>query len=269
MNAQAPTLPLYDAHCHLADRKLGAYLPKVFEDLHRVGIRRAVVNGTQEDDWPAVLQLAATQPILVPSIGLHPWYVAQRKDNWFFTLSESARAHRCGIGEVGLDRWIEGYDLPAQEEVFVRQLALAADLNRPLSIHCLKAWGRLLEILSVEKLPSTGFLLHSYGGPAEMVEKFVELGAYFSFSGYFAHPRKEKQRNVFKRVPLDRLLIETDAPDMPLPAELCEFSLGTELNHPANLRAVYKFAAEFLDLQPHPLSARVEKNFSRFFANLL
>src|SRR5690606_11232155 len=119
---------------------------------------------------------------------------------------------------------IENPDLPAQEEVFVRQLELAAERNVPATIHCLKAWGRLNEILRAEKRPACGFLLHSYGGPAEMVRGFAGLGAFFSISGHFANERKSRQRETFRSVPLDRLLIETDAPDMPLPGELDRFN---------------------------------------------
>src|SRR5206468_3835534 len=119
--------------------------------------------------------------------------------------------------EIGLDRWIENYDLPLQEEMFVWQLRLAAERNLPVSIHCLQAWGKLLELLQKEPRPACGFVLHSYGGPREMIPPLMKLGAYFSLPGYFAHERKQKQRETFQAVPLDRLLIETDAPDQMLP----------------------------------------------------
>jgi len=181
-----------------------------------------------------------------------------------------AGAPGLSVGEIGLDRWIEGHDLEDQAEVFTWQLRLAAERNLPASIHCLQAWGRLLEILRAQPLPRCGFLLHSYGGPAEMVGPLAELGARFSLPGYFAHARKTRQREAFRRVPPDRLLIETDAPDQSLPAERVEHPLvdpasGQAINHPANLAAVYRFAAEVTGRPFEALAEQVEENFLRLF----
>jgi TatD DNase family protein len=267
MTHSPPNLPVYDAHCHLQDSRLNAARPNIVADLKAVGVQKIVVNGTRESDWDQVLQLAASDSSIIPSIGLHPWYVKERSSGWLNKFQEGLHSGKCAVGEIGLDRWIEGFDFASQEEVFVQQLDLAARANRPVSIHCLKAWGRLLEIL--EKRPNAGFLLHSYGGPAEMVRSFAELGGYFSVSGYFAHLRKAGQREVFRHVPSDRLLIETDAPDMALPAEIQEFSISADLNHPANIRAVYKFAAEMLNKPLERLTTEVEANFQRLFAPCL
>jgi TatD DNase family protein len=104
-----------------------------------------------------------------------------------------------------------------------------------------------------------------------MIKPLAELGAYFSLPGYFAHERKERQREAFRHVPRERLLIETDAPDQSLPPERVEFPLpngaeGKPLNHPANLRAVYQFASELLEEPVESLAIRVEKNFKTVFA---
>lgn len=105
-----------------------------------------------------------------------------------------------------------------------------------------------------------------------MVQDLAELGAYFSFPGYFAHERKMKQRDAFRAVPPDRLLIETDAPDQPLPEHLSNHSLtdpkGKPLNHPANLGSVYRFMAEFLGKPLEELAIEVEENFLRVFGFL-
>ena len=116
-------------------------------------------------------------------------------------------------------------------------------------------------------------MLHSFGGSEELVAPLVELGAYFSIPGYFAHERKQRRRAAFKRVPPDRLLIETDAPDQLLPPERIQYPLrdpasGKELNHPANLAAVYRFVAELLDEPLECLAARVEQNFWRLFGRI-
>lgn len=263
-------MPLYDAHNHLQDERLVARLAAVLAACGREGITRMVVNGSCEADWPEVRALAKQHPIVLPSFGYHPWFVRERTSGWLDELKRYLDAVPSAVGEIGLDRWVENPDVPRQEEMFRTQLRLAAERNLPASIHCLKAWGRLAEILREEPRPKCGFLLHSYGGPAEMVDGFVKLGAYFSLSGYFAQERKAKQRETFRRVPLDRLLLETDAPDMWPPDDWNEHPLsdpasGKPMNHPANLGAVYRFAASFLGLDLEPMKAQLEINFRRLF----
>lgn len=264
------THALYDAHNHLQDLRLRPRLLELIAECRRAGIRRMVVNGSCEADWPQVRALAGENPEVLPSFGYHPWYVRERSGRWLQELERHLDSVPSALGEIGLDRWIENPDVPLQEEMFRAQLRLAAGRNLPVSIHCLKAWGRLDEILREEPRPPAGFLLHSYGGPAEMVAGFVELGAYFSLSGYFAHERKAKQREAFKLVPLDRLLLETDAPDMWPPERWNDHPLtdpanARPLNHPANLAAVYRFAAGFLELEQQQLVTVVEENFHRLF----
>jgi TatD DNase family protein len=264
-------MTLLDAHNHLHDARLAPHRAKIFPELARIGVRRAVVNGTREADWPEVAALAAEHPWVIPSFGLHPWFIADRSPRWRENLARMLDAHpRSGLGEIGLDRWIEGHDLAAQTEVFTAQLALAAERDLPVTIHCLRAWGALGEILCEHPLPARGFLLHAYGGPAEMVEDFARRGACFSFSTYFLHPRKAAQREVFRRIPFDRLLVETDAPDM-LPPDDCNPRplhnpvSGKPVNHPANLDLAYAMLAELRGLAPEALAAQVEENFARLF----
>lgn len=263
-------LRLYDAHNHLQDPRLAPYRAAIMQTIGREGIVKMVVNGSCEEDWPQVLALARQHSQVIPSFGYHPWYVKERTEAWQKNLVDCLDRVPAAIGEIGLDRWIQDYDAPQQEEAFVWQLALAARRNLPVSIHCLKAWGRLLEILQSEPRLRRGFLLHSYGGPAEMIRPLAELGAYFSFPGYYARERKARQRETFKQVPPDRLLIETDAPDQLLPDDRNGYPLtdgvsAKPINHPANLSAVYRFAAEMLNEPLEALAERVEKNFHRLF----
>jgi TatD DNase family protein len=276
---------LYDAHNHLQDERLAAHLDGIAPTLSQAGVHCMVVNGSCEEDWQSVLELARRFPFVVPSFGYHPWYVGERTEDWQAGLVRMLDATPSAVGEIGLDRWIlepgraaalnlkSVASLPEQEEVFVWQLRLSAERNLPVSIHCLQAWGALLEILQREPLPRCGFLLHSYGGPREMVASFARLGAYFSLPGYFAHERKQRQREAFLAVPPDRLLLETDAPDQLLPDArnrhpLTDAATGKPLNHPANLAGVYEFAAGLFGEPAATLAARVEANFTRLFGGL-
>lgn len=238
----------------------------------QVGVTRMVVNGACEEDWPQVLALARAHPEVLPSFGYHPWYLAERTESWRDNLIRYLDKIPAAIGEIGLDRWKPDLAYEGQEEVFIAQLQLAAERNLPVSIHCLQAWGRMEEILKAVARPRRGFLLHSYGGPVEMVPAFVALGAYFSLPGYYAQERKQRQRETFRHIPLDRLLIETDAPDQALPEALDRFpgpsATGVaRLNHPANLVAVYEFAAALRGLVLPKLALQVEENFLRLFGS--
>ncbi len=276
---------LYDAHNHLQDAWLAPHYPQVFADLAAVGVRRAVVNGSSEADWPDVAALAAAHPVVLPSYGVHPWDAGNRSPAWQKNLLARLDADpRAAVGEIGLDRWMTDRAKPddprlaglriapiaEQTEVFLWQLGVAADRNLPASIHCLDAWGLLHDTLRAAPRPARGFLLHCYSGPAEMVAGFAKLGAYFSFNACFTDARQARLRAVYAAVPADRLLVETDAPSIRAPAALELFTLppaadGAHVNHPANLAATYAALAEWRGVALEALAAQVEGNFLRLF----
>jgi TatD DNase family protein len=265
---------LYDAHNHLQDERFAGRQQELLDAAVQVGVVKMVVNGSCEADWPQVAALAREfSDVVIPSFGYHPWYLPERTPAWLERLRHFVReTPGAVIGEIGLDRWKPDLPYTNQEEVFTGQLCLATELNLPASIHCLQAWGRMHELLRNGPVPARGVLLHSYGGPAEMVAPLAKLGARFSLPGYFAHDRKTRQRDAFKEVPPDRLLIETDAPDQSLPDvrathPLCDRQTGKPLNHPANLRAVYEFAAELRGMALTELVSQVELNFQQLFCD--
>ena len=263
-------VPLLDAHNHLHDARLLPWRAEFLTELPALGVRRAVVNGTREDDWPAVAALAAQVPWVLPSFGLHPWHVNERSDAWRETLLRFLDAHPgAGVGEIGLDRWIEGHDIAAQSECFRAQLAIAEERKLPATIHCIRAWGPLWDIFRECPVPARGFLLHAYGGPAEMVHGFLDRGAYFSFSPSFLHERKSAQREIFRTLPAERILVETDAPDLAPPPEQNPHPLADEngkpLNHPANIVLAYDALAEIRGIARDDLASVLEKNFARLF----
>ena len=289
----APAIRAFDAHNHLQSGRFGDRRERILAEALGRGVVGMGVNGTCESDWSIVADLARRHPSVTPSFGYHPWRLSCRSNRWMELLEERlVEFPRAGVGEIGIDRWIleptsrgrerwadalggaEPVPMAKQEEVFVQQVGLAARLDRPASIHCIQAWGRLLELLQASPLPACGFFLHSYGGPKEMVEAFADLGAYFGFAGSFAHERKHRQCEAFRSVPLNRLLIETDAPDQMPPDALIEIPLnasadGPALNHPANLIRIYRFAASaFGDTMDHDLcafSAQMETNYRNLF----
>jgi TatD DNase family protein len=261
----------FDAHNHLQDEWLAPHLARVLETLEKMGIAGAVVNGTIDSDWESVARLGRERRWVIPSYGVHPWRSKERAANWEERLRE--RLDEGGVvGEIGLDRWKEGYDFVDQEMVFRAQLGLAAERNLPATIHCLRAWGALWEIIRMEAVPERGFLLHAYGGPVEMIEGFAGRGAYFSFNGSFLAEQRHRKREAFREIPLDRLLVETDAPAMPVPAELDRYPLpeapeGETVNHPGNIEVAYEGLARLRGMEIEELERVVEANFRRLFGN--
>lgn len=279
---------LVDAHCHYQDEWLTPHRANIFAELTGENIRHAVVNGTSEADWPEVAALCAAAPApltLHASYGLHPWEVGNRGPEWQRSLLARLDADpRAGVGEIGLDRWIldrarpddprlaglRRAPLAEQVETFTWQLALAAERDLPTTIHCLDAFGPLLEALRITPRPARGFLLHAYSGSAEMAKSYADLGAYFSFNGAFLEPRKQRHRDVFAAIPADRLLVETDAPAMRLPAPQEKYSLpptadGSLPNHPANIAVAYAALAELRGVPLATLVAQVAQNFTRWY----
>ena len=255
---------MIDAHNHLQQFEEPV---AILEQCLKNGVSEMLVNGTAEADWLKVAQLADVHGEVIPAFGLHPWEVPYRSSQWLQTLRGFLEENpRASLGECGLDRWKKPFDLPDQIACLREQITLAVELRRPLTLHCLQAWGPLLELLqSMTELPS--FLLHAYGGSTEMVTPFVDLGAYFSFNGYFLHERKAAVRETFRHIPTHRILLESDGPSM-LPPEAFQIErLPAEQNHPANLKAILPALAEILALSPEATAELTTRNFNCFYSS--
>jgi TatD DNase family protein len=219
--AQAPAraasvVRLFDAHCHLQDPRVLSVAPSLIRAATAAGVARFAVNGTSEKDWHLVKQMAEEYPSVVPCFGLHPWWVPERSPDWMDSLRRFfAETPEAAVGEIGLDKGSHGktIDFGEQVEVFQQQLELAKELNKPVSVHCVRAFGDLLEILKRTGPFPAGVLLHSYLGSAEMVSSLEILGCYFSLSGFLTGMKSTKAKKMLKSMPLDRILLETDAPD--------------------------------------------------------
>ena len=151
-----------------------------------------------------------------------------------------------------------------QVPVFIAQLRIASDLGRPLTIHTLKAWEELFSAFA-EVPPPPRFLMHSFNGSIEIARRLAKLGAYFSFSGHFLHSRKAVLLEVFRQLPRERLLLESDAPDMLPPEEIITHPLPDHRNHPANLPAIGNALAKALGMPGDALAELTCGNFERCF----
>ncbi len=206
---------LYDTHCHLQDERLEPDLAGVMARAEAAGVCRFRCCATTEADWPAVAHLAIHFPTIRPAYGLHPWHLATRTPEWKTLLHARLVAEPLAmVGEIGLDHAIDSPGRDEQEEVLRDQLTLAAELRRPVSLHCRRAWGHLFTILrSLSRLPPA-LLFHAYSGDASIIRPLAELGGWFSFCGSLTREGNRRGRAAAALVPADRLLLETDAPDL-------------------------------------------------------
>lgn len=267
---------MIDAHAHL---QAECYIENFDWDsyLAKYGIQYVVCNGTSVQDWDKVSAIANSNYRVLPSYGVHPWKIEGQPEDWLSLLEKKVLTPNSGIGEIGIDKWIKNADLEKQKKFLIPQLELASKYNKPTTIHCLQAFGHLLEIFKCVKLPHNGFLLHSYSGPRELVSNFLDLGAYFSFSGYFLHERKLVQREIFRQIPIDRILIESDAPDMLSPIDTNSirdyknpFSKApteiTQRNNPVIIPVIYNYLAELKGIENRDsFTNQIGENFKRFW----
>ena len=224
------------------------------------GIVRMACCGTSSGDWQKVFQLAVEYPQIFPMIGIHPWFVADGWNGEFQTLEKLLREHpEAGIGETGLDSHKRLTNRAEQEASFAAHFDLAREMNRPVAVHCVHAWGRLIEILRQHSAPRV--LLHAFGGAVELIPELAELNCWFSFCGSVTNPKAKRVRAAAVAVPADRLLIETDSPDF-TPAG-CQ-----PPNEPANLVQVARATAELRGASTEQLAVLTFNNAERFFASV-
>ncbi len=260
-------MTIIDAHNHLQDPRFGEDLPQVIGEMQQAGIRHAIVNGTCENDWPAVLALHRENPkFLSPAFGLHPWRVKTRSADWHIRLRELLDASPASsIGECGLDLWMENADLAEQLQILQVHFGLSRELEKPLTLHCLKAWPQLLQALQQTK-PLPPFLLHSFGGPLAMIPALVKLGAHFSLSGYFLQERKQKALHAFAHIPANRIHVESDAPDMAPPLE-CQVPYHRKhYHHPADLSSCITALANVRNISPEECASLCHQNTTHIFS---
>jgi len=217
--AQKPKTPytvgmLWDAHCHLQDTRI-VDLSRQLEEARQLGITSWIVCSIGPDDWETVRNICLTNQGCIPAYGIHPWYLSHLPKNWDETLASYLAASPTVIGEIGLDFEKENHHL--QEIIFSRQLEIASQFSLPLNIHCRKAWHRLLPLMKPYRDRVPGFILHAFSQKLSVALQIIEYGGFLSFASHILRPwNTERLKKLIQALPLSRILIETDAPDIPL-----------------------------------------------------
>ncbi|CAN7345096.1 TatD family hydrolase [Neorhizobium sp. LjRoot104] len=206
---------LIDTHCHLDFADFAAERDAIVSRAHEAGVRQMVTISTRVRKLDGLLALTEQYPSVFCSVGTHPNNAGEELDIQTEDLVRLAHAHEkiVAIGEAGLDYFYDTQTPADQKTGLIRHIAAARETGLPLVIHSRSADDDMAEILTSESGKGAfPFILHCFSSGADLARIGVELGGYVSFSGILTFPKSEDLRAIAKTVPLDRLLVETDAP---------------------------------------------------------
>jgi TatD DNase family protein len=204
---------LFDSHCHLDHPLLSPELPGLIAAAEAAGVTGFLVPGVAPDGWPGIASLARQFPRVVPAFGVHPMHASLLTSA---VLSElQCLSHvAVAIGEIGLDYGPGAPSRELQQRAFRAQLRLAVAAGLPVLVHCRKAFRDLLAILKEEGVERVGGVMHAFSGSPETARDCVRLGLHISLAGCVTYQNAVRPLAVAAWTPLERLLLETDAPDL-------------------------------------------------------
>jgi TatD DNase family protein len=207
--------PVIDTHCHLDFPDFAAELPEVLARARAAGVVAMICIGSGRDlaTAQAAVALAAREGDVFAAVGIHPHDVAGMTEETWRVLGELARAPRVvGIGETGLDFYYDHSPRDAQRAAFRRFIALGREVRRPVICHIRDAHEEAAQILAEEHAAEVGGVIHCFsGGPADAA-RYLDLGFHLSLSGIVTFKNAQAIRAAAAAAPLDRLMVETDAP---------------------------------------------------------
>lgn len=219
-----------DTHCHLDAAEFGDTQTIVVRDAVTAGVNRMVVPSVARGNFDSVRQLCARQPNSSPAYGIHPMYTDDATPDDLNVLRDFLQQHEVvAVGEIGLDFFIDHYDHERQEHFFVEQLKLARDFDLPVLLHIRRAQDTVLKHLrrfyghvgpstGLRTGPSTSLrtgIAHAFNGSRQQADEFIKLGFKLGFGGAMTYSRATRLRELAATLPLDSIVLETDAPDIP------------------------------------------------------
>lgn len=202
-----------DTHCHLDDPLLFDRLPEVIGNARLAGVNRFVVPAVGPDGWGKIATLADAREGIFPAFGLHPMRADLYGEEVIAELARYAD-EAVAIGEIGLDYSLPEIPRELQQQAFRGQLRLAANMGLPLLIHCRRAFQDLLRIMREEQAEKVGGIMHAFSGSAEVARECIQLGFAISVAGPVTYRNAVRPLELVRSIPLEYLVLETDAPDM-------------------------------------------------------
>jgi TatD DNase family protein len=251
-----------DTHAHLDDERFHADLPAVLERAAQAGVQRIVVVATTALDSQRCVELAAKHPILRATVGIQPNHVAEATPTaWDEVVALSSRPEIVALGETGLDRYWDYTPFTQQEDYFARHLELARKLDRAVVIHCREAEADTVRMLRADydKHGPVRAVMHSFTGDLATAEECVAMGLYISFAGMLTYKNAQALRDVAAKMPLERVLVETDCPYLaPVPHR-------GKRNEPAHVVHTAGVLAQTLGVSVDVIAEHTTRNARKLF----
>ncbi len=250
---------LFDSHCHLDFPQYEDDRDEAFNRMSEAGVSGCVVVAVDLDHLDRLRELAETRDNVWFSVGIHPNHGVEVEPT-VDQLCKLADHPRCvAIGETGMDFFRHHVEPELQKSRFRTHIAAARELSRPVIVHMRDADATTINILREERIEECGGVMHCFSSSWPVAKEALDLGMQISFSGNVTFKRNEELREAARQVPLDRLLVETDAPFLaPVPHR-------GKRNEPAYVKHVAECIAEVKGISIEELSAATTQNVIRLF----
>lgn len=249
---------LYDSHCHLDAPEFDPDRDEVLARARAAGVGRQLVPAVDRAGWEKLRDICAADPGLRPAYGLHPMALDRHRPGHLDDLAEwLARERPAAVGECGLDYFIQDLDPVQQRSYFQGQLALARDFDLPVVLHARRAVEEV--IAALRRIGGLRGVVHSWSGSEEQARQLFDLGFHLGIGGPVTFDRARRLRRTVAGMPLEFLLLETDAPDQPDAAH------RGQRNEPARLAGVLAVVAELRGVDEDEIAAATSANAARLF----
>ena len=256
-------MQLIDTHTHLDFPDFDADRPQLLARSRALGVEKMVVLGVYQSNWQRVWVLVQTDSQLYAAFGLHPVYLNDHRPEQVIELEQwlsrlAGHPQLCAVGEIGLDYFLPELDRDGQQTLFEAQLQLAADFQQPALLHVRRSHAQVIATLKRLRLKRGG-IVHAFAGSREEAREYIKLGFKLGLGGAATWPQALRLRIVIADLPLDALVLETDAPDM-APA-----MHPNQRNSPEYLPDICQALAEVMGISPERLAEATTANACEVF----
>ncbi|MEH6627313.1 MAG: TatD family hydrolase [Motiliproteus sp.] len=249
----------FDTHCHLDFPDFDQSISSLLAECEQQGVAAIAIPGVRAEYWSRVMTLCARHQGLCCALGLHPCFLTHHHDTDLEKLRNLAESGACvAVGEIGLDFWDGGEDEELQRYFFEAQLAVAKDCQLPVLLHVRKAHDHVLKILRRYRLEKAG-IVHAFSGSQQQAGQYIQLGFKLGVGGSITYPRAQRLRKLVANLPMDSIVLETDAPDMPLHGR------QGKVNRPDYLPLVFAVLASLRKEQAGVLKRQLWRNSTQIF----
>ena len=251
-------MTLVDSHCHLDASEFDADRPAVTARARAAGVQVQVVPAVPAASWPTLRETCRMADGLYPAYGLHPMFLdAHRPEHLDDLRGWIERERPCAVGECGLDFFVAGLDAELQQQYFMGQLRIAREFDLPVIVHARRAVDAV--IAAIRQVGGLRGVVHSFPGSPEQAAQLHKLGFLLGLGGPLTYDRAQHLQRLVATMPLEQLLLETDAPDQP------DAGIRGERNEPARLPVVLETVARLRGQPAEDIAAQTTANAKRLF----